>query len=165
MAQKVAHGFNRISPIAGLRRSARDQRITLSLTISLLATAAWTPAIAAPSGLYEITTETLMPHLEHNLRYADTRERRCVRGNAPDVFFSILEHQSFNGCKLGDGNGRDPIYYPLVCRSSQGPTGTAQLKVAAERVSGVLQIQMGGKNMTFSQRIEAKRQGDCDSQP
>jgi hypothetical protein len=28
-----------------------------------------------------------------------------------------------------------------------------------------LQIKMGGKNMTFSQRIEAKRQGDCDSPP
>jgi hypothetical protein len=46
-----------------------------------------------------------------------------------------------------------------------GTTGTAQLHADADRVKGVLQIKMGGKNMTFSQRIEAKRQGDCDSPP
>lgn len=31
-----------------------------------------------PRRLYEITTETGMPHLENNLRYADTREKRCL---------------------------------------------------------------------------------------
>ncbi len=131
--------------------------------MSLLGAAAWTPSGAVTPGLYEISTETLMPHLEDNLRYANTRERRCVRDNAPEAFFPILQHQSFNGCELGDGNGSDPVYYPLVCHSSQAPTGTAQLSGDTERISGLLRIQMGGKNMTFSQRIEATRRGDCKS--
>ncbi len=29
--------------------------------------------------LYEIVTETAMPHLEENLRYATTREQRCLQ--------------------------------------------------------------------------------------
>jgi hypothetical protein len=71
-----------------------------------------------------------------------------------------------HGCKLATGNRReDAIYYPLVCDGSNGTTGTAQLHADADRVKGVLQIKMGGKNMTFSQRIEAKRHGDCDSPP
>ena len=152
---------NRVSPLAGLRRRSRGRRIILSLTISLLGAAAWTTSQAVTPGVYEISTETLMPHLEDNLRYANTRERRCVRADAPEAFFPILRHQSFDGCELGAGNGRDPVYYPLVCRSSQAPTGTAQLSDNGVRVSGVLQIQMGGKNMTFSQRIEATRLGDC----
>jgi hypothetical protein len=39
------------------------------------------------------------------------------------------------------------------------------LHADADRLDGVLQVKMGGKNMTFSQRIEAKRQGDGDSPP
>jgi hypothetical protein len=39
------------------------------------------------------------------------------------------------------------------------------LHADTDRVKGVLQIKMGGKNMTFSQRIEVKHQGDCDSPP
>jgi len=30
---------------------------------------------------------------------------------------------------------------------------------------GVLEVTMGGKNMTFSQRIEAARQGECELAP
>jgi hypothetical protein len=136
--------------------------VITGLTIALLGAAVPTSEAVSP-GLYQIRTETLMPHLEENLRYANTRELRCVRSDVPDPFFPILRHPSFKGCKLADGNGRDPIYYPLVCQSSRGPTGTAQLNVGAERISGVLEIQMGGKNMTFSQRIQATRRGECAS--
>lgn len=31
-----------------------------------------------PPRVYEVTTETGMPHLEENLRYATTREKRCL---------------------------------------------------------------------------------------
>jgi hypothetical protein len=108
-----------------------------SVTFSRSCAAAWTPSEAVPPGIYEISTETL-----------------------------ILRHQLLNGYKLAAGNRHgDAIYYPLVCDGSNGTTGTAQLHADADRVKGVLQIKMGGKNMTFSQRIEAKRQGDCDSLP
>jgi hypothetical protein len=32
-----------------------------------------------PPAAYELHTETVMPHLEENLRYADTYEKRCLR--------------------------------------------------------------------------------------
>ena len=34
-----------------------------------------------------------------------------------------------------------------------------------DRISGVLEIQMSGKNMTLSQRVTAVRRGDCEKAP
>jgi len=33
------------------------------------------------------------------------------------------------------------------------------------RIVGVLEVTMGGKNMTFSQRVEAARRGECELAP
>ena len=43
-----------------------------------------------PAGLYEVITETGMPHLEENLRYAVTRENRCLTGEDLASAFPIL---------------------------------------------------------------------------
>jgi hypothetical protein len=114
------------------------------------------------SGLYHLTARTIMPNLEENLRYAETREDRCLQLNNMDTLFPILQHESFAGCRLGDAHRQDnAIIYLLNCRSNQVATGVARLEPAADRISGELNIQMGGKNMTFSQRIEATWQQDC----
>jgi hypothetical protein len=146
-------------------RLSKHRRAFRSLAVPLLSAALWTPNQATTDALYEINTEMLMPHLEENLRYAITRGRRCVRSKAVEAFFPILQHQSLNGCKLGAGNrSHDGMYYPLICDGGQETTGAAELHTVADGIHGVLEIQMGGKNMTFSQRVEAMRQGDCDSQ-
>jgi hypothetical protein len=138
-------------------------RLVAPLAIFLFAP--WTSSEAVQPGVYEIKAETLMPHLEDNLRYARTTERRCIGNDHVASFFSILRHRSLHGCRLAAGERRgDATYYPLVCDGTNGTTGTAQLQSNADRVAGVLAIQMGGKNMTFSQRIAAKRISDCDSQ-
>jgi hypothetical protein len=127
--------FSQVARSIELRRLHSGRHTILSVSVSLLCAAAWTPSEAVPPGIYEISTETLMPHLEENLRYARTRERRCIRDHAVSDFFPILRHQSLNGCKLAAGNRYgDAIYYPLVCDGSSGTTGTAQLHADADRV-------------------------------
>lgn len=149
--------------IVDLRRPFKRRRIILPLAASLFATAAWTRSEAVPPGVYEINTQTLMPHLEENLRYANTRERRCIHDQTASGFFPILRHHSLTGCNLATGHrSGDTTYYPLVCDSAQETTGFAELHIVANRIDGELQIQTGGKNMTFSQRIKATRRGDCD---
>lgn len=69
-----------------------------------------------------------MPNLEENLRYATTRERRCLHAHEP-------------------------------------ASGAASLEGAPERVTGILEVKMGGKNMTFAQRVEAVRRGECEPAP
>jgi len=96
-----------------------------------------------------------MPHLEENLRYATTREQRCLQPDDLDSLFPILRHPSLEGCHLNDR-------YRLVCANPQVASGAARLDAAGERIAGTLDIKMGGKNMTFSQRVEAVRQRDCE---
>jgi hypothetical protein len=121
-------------------------------TAALLCTVAWGSSRAAESGVYDITARTEMPHLEENLRYATVRERRCVRELAS--LFPILQHPSLEGCRLaGD---------LLVCTSPEVATGSVRLDEAPGQLTGVLEVKMGGKNMTFAQRVEAVRLGDCE---
>ena len=152
--------------LASPGRGSRRRRAALSIVTSLLGAAAWAAGEAVEPGAYEITAQTVMPHLEENLRYATTRERRCLRAHELSSVFPILHHQSLEGCKLGDESRRgDTIRYLLVCASPQVATGVARLDAGAGRVAGILEIKMGGKNMTFAQRIEAVRQGECDRTP
>jgi uncharacterized protein DUF3617 len=114
-------------------------------------------------GLYEITAQTVMPHLEENLRYAAIREQRCLQPDEPAALFPILRHPSLDGCRLDDERRSGTrVAYRLVCANVETASGSAQLDAAAGRVAGTLEVKMGGKNMTFHQRIEAVRQRDCD---
>lgn len=78
--------------------------------------------------------------------------------------FPILRHPWLEGCHLGDERRRgSTVRYRLVCASPQVAGGAARLDAAGERIAGILEVKMGGKNMTFSQHIDAVRQRDCES--
>jgi len=107
-----------------------------------------------------------MPNLEENLRYATTRERRCLHAHELASVFPVLQHPSLEGCRLAEESRRgDAIRYRLVCASPGVATGAAWLEGGPGRVAGVLEVKMGGKNMTFAQRIEALRRGECEPAP
>lgn len=132
-------------------------------TATLLCTAAWGAPPAAEPRAYDITATTAMPHLEENLRYATTRERRCLDPHDASSVFPILQHPSLYGCKLfnlslHDGTTR---HFSLVCAQTETATGAARLEDSPGRITGVLEVKMGGKNMTFAQRVEAVPRGAC----
>ena len=124
-------------------------------TVALLCSNALGAAPVVEPGAYEVTASIEMPHLEENLRYATTRELRCVHTDEFASFFPILLHPSLDGCRLAGGL--------LVCARPEVASGAVRLEHAPGRVSGVLEVKMGGKNMTFTQRVEALRRGPCDA--
>jgi hypothetical protein len=119
------------------------------------------PVVLYP-GLYDVTTETLLPHLEENLRYATTHARQCLDAQDVSTLFPLLRHQAFAGCELVQGvaDGQ-AISFPLACRNPEAASGVARLTLEPDRLLGVLEIKMGGKNMTLSQRITGPRLGPC----
>jgi hypothetical protein len=121
-----------------------------------------TPA-AVPPGVYDLTTQTVLPHLEEALRYATTRARRCLRDPDATSIFPLLEHPAFSGCRLVRGTeARDGRSYTLRCSNPEAASGSAVLQVdAGGRVRAVLEVKMGGKNMTLSQRLHGPRVGPC----
>jgi hypothetical protein len=127
---------------------------------------AWASLLASPlvlaPGSYELTVETLLPHLEENLRYATTQQRHCLGTQDVSALFPILRHEAFSGCALSGGalmEGR--LEYALACKNPQAASGVAHLLISPARLNGSLEIKMGGKSMTLSQRITALRVGAC----
>lgn len=119
-------------------------------------------AFTMPAGLYEVITETAMPHLEENLRYATTRENRCLTGEDLASAFPILKSASLADCKLGQESRQgDAVSYVLVCDGGHGTTGSASWRVGERLIVGTLSVKLGGKNMTFFQRVTAKPLGQC----
>ena len=117
-----------------------------------------------PARFYEIITETGMPHLEENLRYTTTRERVCVARaqRALAVAFPILEHPALRGCSLrNESRQGGTVSYTLACEGGHGTTGEAIWHVEKSRIRGTLNIKLGGKNMTFYQRVTALDLGSC----
>jgi len=116
--------------------------------------------------LYTITTETGMPHLEENLRYATTHETVCLNLNELYQRFPILQSPALADCHLGQqSEGISGTSLPLVCANTRGTTGGttggALWTTYGVRSTGTLSIRLGGKNMTLYQRVTAISRGPC----
>jgi hypothetical protein len=108
--------------------------------------------------MYEITAETGMPNLEANLRYTVTREERCLTEGELLASFPVLSHPSLAGCRLGDEHREnDVVTLSLSC--GNGTSGAARWRVGSSVLQGTLSVKLGGKNMTFFQRLTARRLG------
>ena len=130
---------------------------------AMLCASAFASPIVLNSGTYEITAETLMPNLEENLRYAISHHRQCLGTQDVTTLFPILRHETFTGCVLVDDQTLgEQAKFSLNCQNTEAATGTARLTVNPDSIYGVLKIKMGGKNMTFSQRIKGTRLGVCE---
>ena len=112
-----------------------------------------------PPGRYALTTQTLLPHLEEALRYATTRDERCLDAPAPDTLFPVLKHEAFAGCTLV--GTAQPNVFGLRCRNAQAASGHARVEASATTLDAVLELKMGGKNMTLAQRVTGRRVGAC----
>jgi hypothetical protein len=104
--------------------------------------------------MYDVLVETVMPHLEENLRQAAVREQRCLLpGNVPAAF-PILGHPALQGCRLGaEEHAAETASYSLSCGEGSGTTGSARWERWNGRIIGTLEVKLGGKNMTLIQRI------------
>jgi hypothetical protein len=132
------------------------------LILLVLATSQGRASEPMPPRLYEITTETGMPNLEESLRYATTRERRCIIHQELATAFPILNHPALKGCRLDEESRHDDVVsYLLVCDGGHGTTGAALWRLSGYQVRGTLNVKLGGKNMTFYQRVTARVLGAC----
>jgi hypothetical protein len=137
----------------------------MSLPAFLACSIAASSAALAPH-FYEVTTVTAMPHLEENLRYATTHEKRCLAPAdlSSPVAFPVLSHAALRDCRLGaESREGDTLTYALICEGGHGTTGNAVWRMGEKQLSGTLSVKLGGKNFTFYQRVTARFLGECAS--
>lgn len=112
--------------------------------------------------LYEIATETGLPHLEENLRYATTRSKLCLGRPQLATAFPIMQHEALKGCTLDHERSTGAsLTLLLSCEGGSQTTGVAEWHVDQLGIHGTLDVKLGGKNMTFYQRINGRPVGDC----
>ncbi len=117
-----------------------------------------------PAGNYALVSQMMMPHLDEMRRIA-TEESRCLSGERPDALFPVLRQSALRGCRLGyEERDHNTRAYVLECASARVASGRARLTLDGPRIIGLLEVKMGGKNMTFSQRVVATPQGACRSE-
>ena len=113
-------------------------------------------------GKYDLTAQTVLPHLEEALRYATTHTRECLREADATRLFPLLLHPAFAGCQLvRAASVGDELRFVLRCANPEAATGSAVFDVGPDRLSAVLELKMGAKNMTLSQRLTGTRIGSC----
>ncbi len=107
-------------------------------------------------------SKTLLPHLEENLSNTIKKEIRCLGHVEINTLFPILEHSSFNQCDLFQLK-TEMNSYELRCENTGAASGNAVMLIDENQFLARLNIKMGAKNMTMTQRVEAKKLSDCDS--
>ena len=129
--------------------------------VALLAAGA--AALAADGAMrYEIVVETGMPHLDENLRYATRREEACLDTRDLSQAFPVLRDVSLQDCRLVKGAEQDgSAVYELQCSGGHGTSGQARWQLEPGRIAGTLNVKLGGKNMTFHQRVTGRLAGAC----
>ena len=114
-------------------------------------------------GIYAVESQMVLPHLDE-MRRVSQHQSPCIANSDATLFFPVFHQPAMTGCALHrEKIGADTVDYKLTCASVNGATGTAKLTIRGEHVKGELKAKMGGKNMTFSQHIDATRTGDCTS--
>lgn len=120
--------------------------------------------VSLPPGRYDVTTQTVLPHLEENLRDASARTQRCLATQDAATVFPILLHEAFAGCSLdADASTAPGNRYLLRCANPQAASGAASFEPGAITFRAQLDIKMGGKNMTLLQRVHGRRIGSCET--
>jgi hypothetical protein len=102
-------------------RSARLGRshLLLCLLAAMSPSGNAAPVVVSP-GEYDLTAQTVLPHLEEALRYATTRTRRCLGEPDATSLFPLLKHQAFSGCSLVPGSEvNDGLRFTLQCRGGK----------------------------------------------
>jgi len=133
-----------------------------SLLMSMLCCAPVASAQPFAPRLYEVATETGLPHLEENLRYATTHSKLCIGRAQLATAFPILQQEALKGCKLDrERSAASSVHLLLSCAVGNSTTGSAEWQVDEFGIRGTLNVKLGGKNMTFYQRISGRPIGDC----
>jgi len=149
-----------IAPYSAPRHARR--RPGWSWRVLLLAAAYSSSAAALSPGRYEITSQTVMPHLDE-MRRISAVETRCLADDAT-ALFPVLRQPALRGCTLVPTASATDQRFDLQCQTTLVATGSATVAVMPQHVKGDLSIKMGGKNMTFSQHVRARPQGPCSAE-
>jgi len=138
-------------------------RVLLLFAMSLALSRAHADPAALQPGLYEITVNLELPNVVAT-GVGPSTLRRCITaddlrtGNA----FGVLGQNPIRACPLKDYSiSANQALYRIECAGPNAPHAAGVFDLAPGSYRGVITMNMGGKNMTMSERQRGKRIGAC----
>jgi len=117
---------------------------------------------ALKPGFYEVTVTLEMPNVVTGIGPGTVH--RCVTaadlrtGNA----FGVLGDNPIRTCPITDYSvSANRALYRIACPGPNAPSAVGTFDLASTSFRGVITMDMGGKNMTMSERQRGRRVGAC----
>lgn len=114
-------------------------------------------------GLYEVTFTLELPNVA-TTGIGPSTVRHCITAAslASGEAFAILSDNPLRACPMVDYLlERDRARYRVACAGPNAPRATGTFDLTANGYRGAISMDMGGKNMTMSERQRARRLGAC----
>jgi uncharacterized protein DUF3617 len=113
-------------------------------------------------GFYEITVTLEMPNVVTGIGPGTVH--RCV--TAEDLrsgdAFGVLGDNPIRSCPITEYSiSGSRVLYRIACPGPNTPTAAGVFDLMPTSYHGVITMDMGGKNMTMSERHRARRLGAC----
>ena len=113
-------------------------------------------------GFYEVIVTLEMPNVVTGIGPGTVH--RCVTaadlatGNA----FGVLGENPIRSCPIADYSiSANRALYRITCPGPNAPSAVGAFDLATTSYRGVITMNMGGKNMTMSERQRGRRIGAC----
>ena len=135
----------------------------LILAALLTAPSASTWALAqASGGLYEVTARIELPNVAPVAE--PIRATLCLTAEAlrSAAAFRVLSRNPLAACARTDvAVSGAATTFRITCPGPNAPWALARFEVTGRGFKGAIHMNMGGKNMTMTERQSARRIGDC----
>jgi hypothetical protein len=118
---------------------------------------------ALQPGLYEVTFTLELPNVV-TTGIGPSTVRRCIAGAdmRTGTAFGVLGDNPIRACPLKDYSlSGNRALYRIECPGPNAPFATGAFDLTMSSYRGVITMNMGGKNMTMSERQRGRRIGVC----
>ena len=136
--------------------------IRLILAALLTASAAAPPRAEARGDLYEVTARIELPNVAPVAE--PIRATLCLTAEAlrTAAAFRVLSRNPLAACARSDVTvSCAATTFRIACPGPNAPWALARFEVTGRGFKGAIHMNMGGKNMTMTERQSARRIGDC----
>ncbi len=119
-------------------------------------------AAALEPGEYEVSVRLELPHVE-DLGTAKSTHICVTAGGSDTHGLKVLSDNNPLGRCAASGIREDSgtLLFDIICPGQNAAIGSARYAIREQDFDGAIDMKMGGKNMTMTERQRGRRTGAC----
>ena len=139
-------------------------RLPIFLALFAIPTAASAGDTVLEPGEYEVEIRLELPHVMD--MEVQRTAKVCISNSAPYGIVALSENNPLARCPASNvKQSVDELTFDLVCEGHNQAIAWAKFRLWPDRFAGAIDMKMGGKNMTMTERQAGRRIGPCNEEP